>query len=182
VKGRETEWAALMRAARAGDASAYDRCLRAMAIALRPVVRRGLARSGRGDDTEDVVQEILLAVHLKRQSWDETRPIGPWIAAIARYKVIDALRRRGRRIDLPIEEFSNSLAAEEVPADPSRAIARALATLPVRQRGVLQRVAADGASITETAATLGMTEGAVRVALHRGLVTLAKQSRQTDED
>ncbi len=61
------------------------------AQALRPLVRRGMYRAGASPaETEDVVQDILIAVHLKRHTWDDTRPIGPWIAGIARYKIIDS--------------------------------------------------------------------------------------------
>src|SRR5262245_26552984 len=102
-----------MRAAKAGDAAAYERCLRAIAQALRPLVRRGLDRAGGNPaELEDVVQDILIAVHLKRHTWDDSRPIGPWIAGIARYKVIDSLRRRGYRTNLPIEDFAEILPAE----------------------------------------------------------------------
>jgi RNA polymerase sigma-70 factor, ECF subfamily len=177
LTNREAEWAALMRAARAGDAAAYERCLRGMATALRPFVRRGLIRAGRsGDAAEDVVQEILLAVHLKRQTWDDTRPIGPWLSAIARYKLIDELRRRGMDKHVPIDDFSDLLAADETPIDVGRDVARSLDALPAGQRNVLRSVALDGTSIADTAVKLSMSEGAVRVALHRALATLTKRS------
>ena len=176
---RETQWAALLRRANGGDAAAYDACLRDFARALRGYVRRGLARSGREADTEDVVQEILIAVHLKRQTWDESRPVGPWLYTIARYKMIDALRRRGSRVELPVEDFADVLAADEGP-QPGRDsdVSRSLKTLPARQREVVQSIAVDGASIGEAAARLNLSEGAVRVALHRGLASLAKRFGQ----
>lgn len=176
---REAQWAALMRRANAGDAAAYDACLHDFARTLRGFVRRGLSRAGREADTEDVVQEILIAVHLKRQTWDESRPIGPWLYAIARYKMIDCLRRRGGRVEVPVEDFANVLAAEEGP-EPGRDsdVSRSLATLPARQREVVQSIAVDGASISEAASKLKMNEGAVRVALHRGLAALAKRYKQ----
>jgi len=180
VSEREAQWAALMRRANAGDAAAYDACLHDFARAVRPFVRRGLARAGREADTEDVVQEILIAVHLKRQTWDESRPVGPWLYAIARYKMIDALRRRGSRVEVPVEDVADMLAAEEAP-EPGRDndVSRSLATLPARQRDVVQSIAVDGRSIAEAAAKLQMSEGAVRVALHRGLAALAKRYRDT---
>lgn len=179
MKGRESEWALLMKAARTGDAAAYRRCLSAIAEGVRPMVRRRLARLNRSDETEDVVQEILLAVHLKRHSWDDSRPIGPWLAAIARYKLIDALRRRGSRVEVPIEELADTLPAAESQPDTSQAIARSLAALPGGQRAVVQSIAVDGASIADTAKRLTMTEGAVRVTLHRGLAALAKRARES---
>ncbi len=180
LKGRDNEWADLMRAARAGDSAAYDRCLREMAQALRPLVRRGMYRTGANPaETEDVVQDILIAVHLKRHTWDETRPIGPWIAGIARYKIIDSMRRRGARIELPIEDF-----VEIIPAEPAqetaseRDVTRSLDALPEGQRNVVRSIAIDGISIGDTARKLNMSEGAVRVALHRGLGALAKRHDQ----
>src|SRR5436853_548694 len=74
------EWAGLMRAANAGDAMAYRRLLQALAPTLRSAARRRLARAGASEsDAEDVVQETLLAIHLKRHTWIEADPIGPWI-------------------------------------------------------------------------------------------------------
>jgi RNA polymerase sigma-70 factor (ECF subfamily) len=179
LKGRETQWADLMRAARAGDGAAYDRCLREMAQALRPLVRRGLYRAGANPaETEDVVQDILIAVHLKRQTWDDSRPIGPWVAGIARYKIIDAARRRGRRVNVPIDDFADVLPAESEPETASeRDVRRSLDILPEGQRNVVQAIAVDGLSIAAAAQTLDMSEGAVRVALHRGLGALAKRYR-----
>lgn len=173
---RDAGWADLMRAANAGDAEAYECVLREIAAALRPQVRRGLARAGRsGADIEDVVQEVLLAVHLKRHTWDSTRPFAPWVHAIARYKLVDALRRRDGNFDLPIDDFSEKLAAEEEsPAASGRDVERHLAQLPPGQRAVVHAVAVEGASIGDTAGRLKMTAGAVRVALHRGLASLAK--------
>jgi RNA polymerase sigma-70 factor (ECF subfamily) len=171
-----TGWADLMRAANGGDSEAYERLLRQVAARLRPVVRRGLVRAGRsGADIEDVVQEVLLAVHLKRHTWDSARPIEPWVYAIARYKLVDALRRRDGNFDLPIEDFSETLAAEEEgPQLSGSEVERHLTQLPAGQRAVVQAIAVDGASIADAAARLDMSTGAVRVALHRGLATLAK--------
>src|SRR5690606_37442856 len=93
-----------------GDGRAYRQLLDALALRLRPVVRRGLARAGRPElDGEDIVQETLLAVHLKRQTWDETQPLMPWVHAIAHYKLVDTLRRRGFREHLPIETMEATL-------------------------------------------------------------------------
>jgi RNA polymerase sigma-70 factor (ECF subfamily) len=179
LKDREAQWAELMGAARNGDGAAYERCLREIAQFLRPLVRRGLFRVGANPaEMEDVVQDILIAVHLKRQTWDDSRPIAPWIAGIARYKIIDAARRRGRRTDLPIEDFIDILPAETEPEAPSeREVSRSLDALPDGQRKVVQAIAIEGASIAVTAQTLNMSEGAVRVALHRGLGALAKRHR-----
>jgi RNA polymerase sigma-70 factor (ECF subfamily) len=181
VSEREREWCDLMRAANAGDAAAYRKLLRSLEPALRSVVRRGLGRAGlAGDGIEDVVQEVLLAVHLKRDTWNAGSPILPWIHAIARHKLVDALRRRGRRLHVSIDDIAESLLAEEpAPALAPDTLDRFVQRLPERQRDVVRAVAIEGASIREAAERLGMSEGAVRVALHRGLVALgARFGRQ----
>jgi len=132
-------------------------------------------------DAEDVVQETLLAIHLKRHTWNAAEPIGPWIWAIARNKLVDALRRRGNRVDIPIEQFMDVLPADDGSAAMgSRDMERHLEALPPRQRQVLRAIAVDGASISDMAARLDMTPGAVRVALHRGLTALAAKFRRSE--
>src|SRR5215831_7291019 len=163
-----------MRSAMAGDDAAYHRLLKAVTPVPRAGARRGLARAGQPpDQAEDIVQEILLAVHLKRHTWDSEAPFAPWLFAIARNKLIDALRRRGRRIFVDIDDFAETLAGEAAPETaPAGEVAAHLQTLPARQRDVLQSIAVESASIKDTAKKYSMSEGAVRVALHRGLASL----------
>src|SRR3954464_3432254 len=180
LRERDDEWTGLMRSAVAGDGAAYHRLLSAIAPVLRAAARRGLARGGQPvDQSEDIVQEILLAVHLKRHTWDVAAPFAPWLFAIARNKLIDALRRRGRRVFVNIEDFVEVLPGE-APVETASAgeVAAQLQSLPARQRDVLQSIAVDSASIKDTAAKLAMTEGAVRVALHRGLASLTAKLRE----
>jgi RNA polymerase sigma-70 factor, ECF subfamily len=179
VKWDEAEWAALMRAGNAGDAAAYERFLRAILPALRSFARSTVARTGPNVEAEDIVQDTLIALHLKRHTWIESEPIGPWMRAIVRHKLIDALRRRGRHVRISVEEIEDILPAEEVATDYSRHdLERHLHRLSARQKGVIQSIALDGRSIRETAEGLKISEGAVRVALHRGVAALAAIMRQ----
>ena len=182
AKEREALWAGLMRAANAGDAAAYQQLLKGLVPALRAAARRGLARARMSDaDSEDIVQETLLAIHLKRHTWDAGRPIGPWIRAIVRNKLVDNLRRRGGRTDLPIEGFEEILSADEPkPAVEVSDVEPYIGGLPHRQRLVVQAILREEISIRETAERLKMTEGAVRVALHRGLAGLAKRFKSDE--
>jgi RNA polymerase sigma-70 factor, ECF subfamily len=179
VREGEDQWTDLMRSAISGDNAAYSRLLKAIAPKLRAGARRGLARAGQPlDQAEDIVQEILLAVHLKRHTWDVTAPFAPWLFAIARNKLIDCLRRRGRRIFVNIDDFADTLPGE-APTErpPANEVAGYLKSLPARQREVLQSIAIESASIKDAAAKFAMTEGAVRVALHRGLASLTAKLR-----
>ena len=180
MRDREDEWTGLMRSAIAGDGVAYQRLLRAIAPVLRATARRGLARAGQPvDQSEDIVQDILLAVHLKRHTWDANAPFAPWLFAIARNKLIDALRRRGRRVFVNIDDFAETIPSEPIEETvPAREVAAHIEGLPPRQRDVLQSIAVDSASIKDTAAKFAMSEGAVRVALHRGLASLTAKLRE----
>jgi RNA polymerase sigma-70 factor (ECF subfamily) len=173
----EDELAVLLKAAIAGDEKAYSTFLERAAILVRSFARKKIAHGG--VDPEDVVQETLLAIHLKRHTWLDDRPVMPWLYAIARFKLIDAFRRRGRRIEVDIEELSETLAHPQTETVSDRDIGRILDTLADGQRAVVAAISVEGISISETARRLGMTEATVRVALHRGLATIAKRFGRT---
>jgi RNA polymerase sigma factor (sigma-70 family) len=170
---REAHWSGLMREALGGDGSAYARFLRE----LVPVVRGIVRARGRGlgpEACEDVVQDVLLALHAKRHTWRTEAPILPWIYAIVRYKVADAFRARGCRVQIPVEDLADILAAPDGPDSTEREDAlRLIGALEGRSAEVVRAMALDGAGVAETGARLSVSEGAVRVALHRGLKQLA---------
>jgi len=179
----EREWTVLMQAAMAGDQHAYRRLLESLAPALRSSVRRGFERFGLGNaDIEDVVQETLLAIHLKRGTWDQGRSIGPWVTAIARYKLVDCLRRRGHRSEMQIDDLAESLADPRADDGAARQdIDKVLEGLAGKQLEIVRSIAIEGCSVRETAERTGMTEGAVRVSLHRSLKALAHRFRQAED-
>jgi len=118
-------------------------------------------------------------VHLKRHTWDANAPFAPWLFAIARNKLIDSLRRRGRRVFVNIDDFAETIADRPAAETASAGeVAAHLNSLPARQRDVLQSIAVESASIKDTAAKFSMSEGAVRVALHRGLTSLTAKLRE----
>ena len=167
------EWGQLLTAANTGDSRAYAVFLQAVAPVIRGIVRAKGAGLGEAA-CEDVVQEVLLAVHLKRHTWDRQAPVRPWLYAIARYKVVDAFRSRGKRVDVPIEDFADHLAAEVGP-DPTEAadVDKMIGMLDGRSAEIVRKIGLEGASVAETGQAMTMSEGAVRVALHRALKTLA---------
>jgi RNA polymerase sigma-70 factor, ECF subfamily len=171
--------AELMRLARRGDDEAYRRLLTRLAVWLRGVARRGLVRAGRGvEDSEDIVQETLLAVHLKRDSWDDSQPLEPWLRAIARHKLVDHLRRRGFREHLDIDDHLETLSAQTVEEGASADARQMLSYLPDRQRRIVEAISIEGFSARDVGQRLGMSEGAVRVTLHRALKVLAAAYRR----
>lgn len=170
--GDDNELARLMQAAISGDERAYEQFLRQIAGLVRGFARRKVQS---GIDPEDIVQETLLAIHMKRHTWRVDAPVMPWVYAIARHKLIDAFRRRGSRMEIAIGEIAEPSAEPGPDTLTRREVDRALATLAPRQRSIVAAMSVEGLSTGETARRLGMSETAVRVALHRGLAAIAKR-------
>ncbi len=162
----------------AGDAAAYHAFLTDLSGHLRAFLRKRLARLP--DEVEDLVQESLLAVHNQRHTYDPGQPLTPWVYALARYKLIDFLRRR-QRTDLlndPLDEESEVfVSADGAAAEAKRDLGRLLEILPDRQRLPIQHVKIEGLSVAETARLTGLSESAVKVGVHRGLKALAASIR-----
>lgn len=183
---REQDWALLMQAARQGDRKAYERLLADIAEAVRGIVRRRLARLGLStSEAEDVVQEVLLGIHTKRDTWDESRPFLPWVHAVARHKIADAARRLRRHarlhVEIPIEDWPSQLPSPVAEADRNLFdVEQLLAKLPARQQSIVQALTFDGASVRGVAERFSMSEGAVRVAFHRALTRLAGTFAEDD--
>ena len=124
--------AALFENGRNGDETAYRRALDFAARRIRVYVSSGFRIYGyHNEDVEDVVQETLLTIHLKRQTWDASRPIEPWLKAIARNKLVDHLRRKGYRKFVPLDDVAEILACspDNVYVRLHRALARLRAEL-----------------------------------------------------
>lgn len=175
VTTREGEWADWILAATAGDAMAYRQFLEAVTPHLRSFARYHCRRLGAYDnDVADIVQEVLLVIHLKCGTWDHSRPISPWLSTVVRNKCVDMLRERRRHFAIPIDDLAEVLMAPEAHNGwHAHDIERALAKLRGTQREIVRSISVDGFSPRETAMHLEMSEGAVRVAFHRGLRRLA---------
>jgi RNA polymerase sigma-70 factor (ECF subfamily) len=176
MTGRETELRALMIAGLAGDAAAHRALLHGLSRQLRGYFRSRLARVGRDTaEADDLVQETLMAIHTRRHTYDPAEPLTPWVHAIARYKLIDHLRRTQSRPDgVPLAEAEDLIAADDhVGADSAHDLDRLLSRLPAAMRRAIRAVKLDGLSVAEAASRFGMSESAVRVNVHRGLKALA---------
>lgn len=161
-----------------GDAQTYHAFLKALSAHLRAFLRGRL--SGLPDEVEDLVQETLLAVHNQRHTYDAGQPLTAWVHAIARYKLVDLLRRRARREALndPLEDEMEVFAQSDTEAaDTRRDLARLLERLPDRQRLPIIHMKLEGLSVVEAARATGMSEAAVKVGVHRGLKALAAMIR-----
>lgn len=157
--------------AQAGSGPATSDLLSALAPKLRGFFR---AKGASPEDSEDLVQETLIAIYTKRALFDPTQRLLAWTYAIARYRMIDRWRHTKKRgHEMPIDDFEHLLAVEQHEAgDPKRDIARLLANLPSKQRTVLELVKIKDMSINEASAHTGWSASDIKISIHRGLKTL----------
>ncbi len=166
-----------------GDGESYRAFLNEMSLHLRSFLRRRLTQQP--EEAEDIVQEVLLAIHNQRHTYDPTCPLTVWAHAIARYKIIDCLRRRSRHDQLndSLDEYEELFAASDdvAAAEASLDMAKLLRMLPDRQRLPIQYVKIEGGSIADAAKRIGISESAVKIGIHRGLKALAINIACSDE-
>ncbi|WP_395622706.1 sigma-70 family RNA polymerase sigma factor [Sphingomonas daechungensis] len=176
----EAKLHALMVAGLSGHSSAYQALLTLSAERLRSYFGRRLA--GREFDVEDLVQETLIAVHRKRATYDPSLPFTAWLYGIARYRLIDFLRRDKRGVEVPVEDGFDTADTDAFEASLAQIDLDALfADLSPNQVAAIRLTRIDGYSVRETAEMTGQSEPAVKVNVHRGLGKLAARIKGTGD-
>jgi RNA polymerase sigma-70 factor (ECF subfamily) len=179
---KERELAELLRRAQGGDQAAYDRLLRELEILVRGYAAR---RAPHWLGVDDFVQDVLMTVHRARHTYDSARPFAPWFYAIVQSRFVDTWRRGRRRAirEVSLETSTAEPSAPDAQSGASRSleILGALEALPPLQRRIIRWLKVDEVSVRQIALRLRMTEGAVRVAAHRGYATLRRHfGRRSD--
>ncbi|MBB4613022.1 sigma factor [Novosphingobium taihuense] len=162
------DWDGAMAASLAGDAAAYHMLLARSARWLRQYYARRLPY----DTIDDVVQETLLAVHSRKASFIPGRPYLPWLAAIARYKWVDAIRSGKRQpteelVEVPTGSHEDSVLA-------AFGLHGLMSNLRAAQAEAIRLVKIEGCSILEASRISGQSESLVKVNIHRGLIALRR--------
>jgi RNA polymerase sigma-70 factor, ECF subfamily len=152
---------------RRGDPQAFEELVeethrRVFTLAYRLV--------GDRHEAEDVAQDAYLKVYRSIRGFRGDASFDTWLYRIVSNTAITHLRRRGRFGDLAKEadeivQLPESGAAVD-PVDRDE-VHRALAALPVAQRSVLMLKDVYGFSCAEIGEQMGLSEGAVKVRLHR---------------
>ena len=171
----------LMIAALAGDATAYRQLLSSASERLRRYFGRRLGPASA--DVEDLVQETLMAIHQRRNSYDRSLPFTSWLHGIARYKLVDLYRRRGSSRVVPVEDFDAFVAEDSIePALAAFDVEALLASLPEKQRAAIRLTRVEGYSISEASRMTGQSESAVKVGVHRGVKRLSARVRGFEKE
>ena len=172
----ERRWAALMVCAQSGVEADYQELLQELSV----VIHRYLcSRFGRHHFIEDCVQDVLIAIHQARHTYDSKRLFRPWLFAIVRHKAIDTLRHHNRyKSALEQQQNESELNA---PANNSEQLeqdldeGRLLNGLPPKYREVITLTKIVGLSTAETASQLSISSSAVKVRVHRAISSLRRQ-------
>lgn len=165
-----------MLSAQDGDGDAYRALLHRLMQPLSRYLKGQLARTGQASsEAEDILQEVLIAIHTHRYTYDGREPFTPWVSAIARYKFRDHLRRsRAITAQLPLEWAEEAAASDDVRVLGDRLDdEKLLAGLSPESARVIRDVNLNGLSIAEAAERQGLSESAAKVRIHRGLKALA---------
>ncbi len=164
---RDEDCRRLMGQAQAGDRAAY----RAVLSGSRDWLLRYYARRIAPQMIDDLVQETLISLHTKRASYDAARPFYPWLAAIARFRWVDALRKLTKTEEL---HEADAITDSEEDAVLSRlSLESLLVRLPPAQANAITLTRVEGLSVAEAARVCGQSESLVKVNVHRGLKKLA---------
>jgi RNA polymerase sigma-70 factor (ECF subfamily) len=156
-----------------GDEASHRAFLMEAAAMLRGYFRNRLRSAP--EDAEDLVQETLVALHTRRDTYDPAYPLTAWMYAIARYRLIDHLRRAKRRTHSSIDGLDLGDADPQYEAsDARRDIAVLLDKLPEKQRTAIRLVKLEERSVREASSLTGLSESDIKISIHRGLKTLMR--------
>jgi RNA polymerase sigma factor (sigma-70 family) len=166
----------LMRASQQGDRDAYATLL----VEARSWLKRFLGRKVPPHYLDDLVQDVLISLHTKRATFDPARPFLPWLAAIARYRWVDHLRRVYRSEETALLDMDATVPSQEDAVLSRISLDRLLHSLPPAQAQAIALVKIEGHSIAEAAGQTGQSESLVKVNIHRGLRKLAALVEEAD--
>lgn len=157
----------------AGDQNAHRAFLMEAAGLLRGYFRNRLR--GAPEDAEDLVQETLVALHTRRDTYDPNYPLTAWMYAIARYRLIDHLRRAKHRAHASLDDLDiGEPDADYNASDARRDVGVLLDRLPEKQRTAIRLVKLEEKSVREASSLTGLSESDIKISIHRGLKTLMR--------
>ncbi|MBT5855401.1 sigma-70 family RNA polymerase sigma factor [bacterium] len=157
-----------------GDAIAYQRFLEKV---YHLMVRFLSAKFRDKTQMADVIQDIMIGIHTARHTYLPSRPIMPWLMAIARYKTIDHWKKLGRNKSfIPDDEFyfsdiedsRNNVSHQETLI----ILEESLVILPKKQKELISFVKLKGHTVQEAADTFGMSVSNVKTTVHRAMKKL----------
>jgi RNA polymerase sigma factor (sigma-70 family) len=168
---RSRKWAALMQRSQDGDREAFCELVNEIGPMIARFLRRRIVDE---HEVDDVCQDTLLAIYESRHTYQPSRPLEPWVFAIARHVAATHFKRYASRASW--QEFHDEL-PEKAARDSGNLTVRfreAIAQLPEMQREALVMMKVDGLSLEEASERTGSTVGALKLRVHRAYEALKK--------
>jgi RNA polymerase sigma-70 factor (ECF subfamily) len=175
----ERRLSGLMRAAQGGDGVAYVALLRDLTPLLRQRIQQHL-RVLKPHDVEDLVQDVLLSLHVVRATYDPQRPFLPWLFGIVHNRIVDGAGRYARHAahEVAVEQWPVTISDESANRDEEfgdpEALAQAIRMLPPGQREAVEMLKIRELSLKEAAAVSGVSVSALKVSVHRAVKALRR--------
>jgi len=174
----DRKFARLMGGAQNGDRVAYASLLQDLVPVLRRLMRHKLGFM-QATDREDLVQDVLLSLHVARATYNAARPFIPWLMSIAHNRVVDCTRRHKKiwANEVLVDEFTESMCDEaslspEAEYGDPEALHQAVSRLPAQQRTAIELLKFRELSLKEAADLSGISMSALKVSVHRAVKNL----------
>jgi RNA polymerase sigma-70 factor (ECF subfamily) len=167
-----------------GDKAAWDRFVTRFAPVIFAAIRRKLVPAGRGEDAEDVAQDVFIRLcardfHVIRRYDASRAKLSTWLTVIAHSAAIDHLRRQKARAQ-PIETVPERYLAVDPPKEPIT-IDIPPDLLSPRQALVLEMLYRREMEVAEAAQVLGVNPQTVRSTHHKALIKLRAHFREPED-
>jgi len=172
----DIEWSDLMKQAQDGDAAAYEQLLGHITEFLTAYLRKRLFNQ---DHVEDVQQDILLAIHKARHTYETSKPFFPWMYAIVKYKMIDYFKKQKKERATSLDNDAiqvESKGSFEHDLENKLILQGLINELPDRYKELIKTVKLDGYSVKESAVLLGLSVSNVKTSVHRAIKQLQKKA------
>ncbi len=156
-----------------GDGVAYDVLLYRLYTFLRGYLR---VKLNQNEEVENLIQEVLMAMHKSRHTYDSEKPFMSWFLAITHYKHIDFLRKRKELLTHISPESIQS--EDQSPIDHlilkerKEVLLKSIDSLDDRSKKIVTLLKIENKKIPEIAAELNLSESNVKVIAHRAYETL----------
>lgn len=171
----------LLRKANKGDKASYERLLLWLQEHCAVQLKKGLSRyyNFPQQALDDITQEVLISFHETHQTFDENRPLLPWINTMIRHKMIDFIRRKDFVVVMTgtdVEVLKGRWILEEEEENKSDDLLQLIERLPPDQVQILKLAKIEGYSSKEIAKELNLSDSNVKVIIHRAMKMLKKLS------
>lgn len=181
-----------------GRSEDFDELVRRYNRELYRYLARYLGDSSLADD---VFQNTFLQVHLKKELYEDGRPVRPWLYAIATHQAVDALRKAGRHPTISLDQAAGGTANDDVGSlvnllesdvpgplselqgeERKNWIRDSVARLPDILRETLIMAYYQDLKYREIAEALGIPVGTVKSRLHAAISKLQEMARHAGRD